>query len=325
MNNELVKIIKPGLFSDQNSYWAMHYCAIFETLYDQKTIEHGFQKKYMLGVEPTLENLAAKAGFAFFYQIRQSLQNFGLQWLLCHFLLSSQGEPIFRNIVENLSSLYDYDFTGRAQEYGIFISGKDFLTGANFAKNYNPILAGHGFLTLQDVAEKVAFADMCFFFKKEENTYAILGEVEGNYGARLLTSPFWEKKKGQYYSFGIGVKKKDYTLNTVNEKVLPPVIIGQWVRTPYGDKYVIIIESDHDVIKDFHNAIGTVQLFMTMGPNQRANYDPTLLPVLNLIKQHWDKDIVELILQLRNLFDVSKFATLGTNQIVGKTIPIITA
>ena len=47
----------------------MHYCSILETLYEQKTMTHSFNRPYMDTVEPTLGNLASKAGFAFFNQI----------------------------------------------------------------------------------------------------------------------------------------------------------------------------------------------------------------------------------------------------------------
>ncbi|MBU9855813.1 hypothetical protein ACJ8PD_03005 [Serratia sp. CY70267] len=60
-----VEIIKPAIFTDKNSYWAMHYCAILETIYEQKTLSHGFQSSFMSGVEPTLGNLVNKAGFGF--------------------------------------------------------------------------------------------------------------------------------------------------------------------------------------------------------------------------------------------------------------------
>lgn len=69
MNENIVEIIKLGIHLDLNAYWAMHYCSILETLYEQKTMTHSFNRPYMDKVEPTLGNLASKAGFAFFNQI----------------------------------------------------------------------------------------------------------------------------------------------------------------------------------------------------------------------------------------------------------------
>lgn len=195
MNDNIIEIIKPGLHLNLNAYWAMHFCSILETLYDQKTMAHSFNRAYMEGVEPTLGNLAAKAGFAFFNEIKNALQNFGLQTLLCHFLTSEEGRPIFNDIVSKLSDLHNFDFVSKTQEYGVHISCKDFNSGLRFAQEYNPILLGYGKLQHQDVASKVAYADLCILLKQDDENYGILGEVEGNHGSELLLDSFWNRKR----------------------------------------------------------------------------------------------------------------------------------
>ncbi|MGX9416535.1 hypothetical protein ACWU4D_04190 [Vibrio sp. WJH972] len=329
MNENIVEIIKPGIHINLNSYWAMHYCSILEVLYEQKTMTDGFNRPYMKNVEPTLENLASKAGFAFFNGIKQSLQNFGLQTLLCHYLTSDEGRPIFIDIVSKLSDLHSYDFMAETQEYGVHVSCKDFNSGLRFIESYNPCLIGYDNLTHSDAANKVAYADLCILLKnknEEHTNYGILGEVEGNHGSELLLDSFWKKKKGEYYSFGVGVKQRNFKApNIFTGKIEPepPTITGKWVQTYYGWKYVIIIESDHSIVQDFHNAIGTIQTFMTLGPEQKANYDSSLLPVLNLIKQNWGCHILDLIKELRTLLVSNKLATLGVNPLPAKTIPSI--
>ncbi|MGI9281807.1 MAG: hypothetical protein ACR2PX_19565 [Endozoicomonas sp.] len=168
MNKETVEIIKPGIYSDMNAYWAMHYCSILEALYEQKTISHGFQQNYMQEVEPTLHNLAAKAGFTFFRDIKQSLKNFGLQSLLCHYLTSPEGSPVFFNIMEKLSDHHNYDLSTDPYDYGVFISCRDFASGIKFVEDNNPILLGYEPMLHNQAAEKVAFADLCFLLKSEE-------------------------------------------------------------------------------------------------------------------------------------------------------------
>ncbi|WP_341659610.1 hypothetical protein [Vibrio sp.] len=326
MNENLVEIIKPGLHLNLNAYWAMHYCSILETLYEQKTMPHGFNRPYMENVEPTLGNLAAKAGFAFFNEIKNSLQNFGLQALLCHYLTSDEGKPIFNDIVSKLSELHNFDFVSKTQEYGVHISCKDFNSGLRFAQAYNPYLLGYGKLQHQDVASKVAYADLCILLKQDDENYGILGEVEGNHGGELLLDSFWNRKKGEYYSFGFGVKQRIFKRPSVISGKIepePPQITGRWVMTDYGWKYVVMIESDHSIVQDFHGAIGTIQMFMTLGPQQRANYDSSLLPVLNLIKQNWDNNVLDLISNLRSLLVSNKLATLGVNPLPAKIIPSI--
>jgi len=309
-----------------NAYWAMHYCSILETLNEQKTMTHGFQKNYMTDVSPTLHNFAAKAGFAFFRDIKQSLKNFGLQSLLCHYLTSSEGSPIFFDIMSKLSDCHNYDLSTNPYHYGVFISCKDFASGMRFIEENNPILLGYEPMLHNQAAQKVAYADLCFLLKSEEQNLAILGEVEGNHGGELLLKSFWSRKKGEYYSFGIGVKKrviKKTNIFTGKIEPEPSNITGQWIKTEYGWKYVVIIESDHSLIDDFHAAIDTIQIFLTMGPEQRANYEPSLLPVLNLIKQNWNSDIIFLIQELRELLTSNKFASLGVNPLPTKVVPSI--
>lgn len=304
----------------------MHFCSIFETLYDQNTIAHSFNRPYMESFEPTLGNLAAKAGFAFFNEIKNSLQNFGLQALLCHYLTSEEGKPIFNDIVSKLSDLHTFDFVSKTQQYGVHISCKDFNSGLRFAQAHNPFLLGYGKLHLQDVASKVAYADLCILLKQDDENYGILGEVEGNHGTDLLLDSFWNRKKGEYYSFGIGVKKRTLKIPSIitgSIELEPAQITGRWVVTDLGWKYVIMIESDHSIVQDFHNAIGTIQMLMTLGPQQRAIYDSSLLPVLNLIKQNWDCHVLDLISNLRSLLVSNKFATFGVNPLPAKTIPNI--
>lgn len=320
MNHETIEIIKPGIYTDMNAYWAMHYCSILETLYEHKTIAHGFQKTYMVDVPPTLHNLVANADFSFFRDIKQSLKNFGLQSLLRHYLISSEGAPVFFDIMEKLTDHHNYDLLNNNYEYGVFISCKDFTSGMRFIEeNNNPVLLGYEPMLYAEAGKLVTYADLCFLLKNPNGNLAILGEVEGNKGGELLLNSFWSNKKGVYYSFGIGVKKK----NRVGVLPEPSYITGKWVDTEHGWKYVIMIESDHSLIDDFHSAIDTMQTLLTMGPRQRGNYEPSLLPVLNLIKQNWNGDIVELISQLRQFLSSNKFASLGTNPLRAKVIPSI--
>lgn len=325
MESSTLEIIKPSVFEDLNAYWAMHFCSVLEILHDHKTIEHGFQKSYMEGVYPTLRNLASHAGFAFFNKIKMSVQNFGLQSLLCHYLTSTEGRPVFDNIMTNLSNYHSYDFLGLSGQYGVFISGKDFQSGSNFISENNPELLGYGTITHADAAEKVAYSDLCFLFKGDERNYAVLGEVEGNHGQKLASGGYWVKKNGLYYSFGIGVRQRVQSLpqTLVGQQKSPPVITGGWVKTDVGNKYVVMIDSDHSVVQDFYNAVGTIQLFMTMGAEQRANYDPMLLPVLNVIKQNWDAHIIDLLNHLRNMLISNQGATLGVNPLAAKVVPSI--
>lgn len=318
VQDKTIEIIKPGIFTNMNAYWAMHYCSIIETLYEQKTMGHGFQQSYMTNVPHTLENLVSKAGFSFFSNIKGSIRNFGLQSLLCHYLTSVEGAPVFFHIIEKLADQHNFDFSTDLYDYGVFVSCKDFASGTRFIEEHDPVLLGYAPLTHSQAASSVSYADLCFLIKMEDENLALLGEVEGNKGNDLRLKSFWSRKKGEYYSFGIGVQQRKKDIGSMME---PVNITGEWVNTECGWKYVVLFQSDFYLIDDFCAAIDTIQVFFTMGPAQRSNFDPSLLPVLNLIKQNWTNDVIGLLETLRELLVSDQSARLGTNPLPARVVP----
>lgn len=313
------QMISPGLSANLNSYWAMHFCAVFESLYQQKTIEFGFQLEYMNEVFPSIENLISKSGPSFFIKIKSSLQNFGLQTFLAHFLLSKEGEPITKMIIHEVLAERKMNVDLKKFQYGVFVSAKDFASSAQFITNHNPILITHPGVNFSEAGKSIAYADICILLKSEEESIGILGEIEGNRAHLLYRESFWKRKNGAYFSFGIGVRQRIYHHNMFQE---PPSLTYKWEKIGEQNFLIIEMSSDYYVVGDFYSAIGTIETLFTMGKNQRLALNFEAQNIVRLIRDSWDDNILDLLTKLRELIVYSE-TTLGTNPLGVTSAPKI--
>lgn len=122
--------------------------------------------------------------------------------MICHFLTSSEGHEVYKNIVLKISELYNYDFLSETQQYGVFVSGKDFLSGLRFAQQYNPELIG---FNKNYITRSWSACFLCGFvhcIERRRKNFGLLGEVEGNYGEKLMLESFWGKKREVFIVLG---------------------------------------------------------------------------------------------------------------------------
>lgn len=317
--NYTSQMISPGLIGNFNSYWAMHFCAVLESLYQQKTIEFGFQREYMNEVFPSIENLISKSGPSFFLRIKNSLQNFGLQTFLAHFLLSNEGKPITETIINEVLTERKMNVDLKEYQYGVFISAKDFASSSQFIADHNPTLITHPGVTFSEAGKSVAYADICILLKSGEEKIGILGEIEGNRAHLLYRESFWKRKSGAYFSFGIGVRQRTLHPNMYQE---PPSLTYKWEKIGEQNFLIVEMSSDYSVINDFYSAIGTVETLFTMGKNQRLALNFEVQNVVRLIRDSWDDNILDLLKKMRELIIYSE-TTLGTNPLGVTSAPKI--
>lgn len=313
------QIISPSLSTNLNSYWAMHFCAVLESLYQQKTIEFGFQREYMTEVFPSIENLISKSGPSFFIKIKNSLQNFGLQTFLAHFLLSKEGEPITKLIINEVLAERKMNVDIEKFKYGIFISAKDFASSEQFITNYNPTLITHPGVRFSEAWKSISYADICILLKSDEESIGILGEIEGNRAHLLSRESFWKRKNGAYFSFGIGVRQRVHHPNMYQE---PPSLTYKWEKVGNQNFLIIEMSSDYYVVNDFYSAIGTIETLFTMGKNQRLALNFEVQNIVRLIRDSWEDNILDLLTKLRALIFYTE-TTLGTNPLGVASVPKI--
>jgi hypothetical protein len=109
MPSNLVKLIEPAVIGDLKSYWAMHFCAVLETLYEHKNLAYNFQKTIHFSQPRTLSSFVGSSERGFFARIRENVRNWGLQYFLCHYLMSREGYNVFSALIDHISNNYNFD------------------------------------------------------------------------------------------------------------------------------------------------------------------------------------------------------------------------
>ncbi|MGD1393222.1 hypothetical protein [Vibrio harveyi] len=312
MTSSVVKIVEPSVISDTKSYWAMHFCSVIETLYEHQYLEFNIQKSIPYSQPKTLANFVGATETGFFARMRESLQNWGLQYFLCHYLASNDGFNVFRKLIEEISNNYNFDLLRNYHSYGVFVCGIDSYSGANFLRNTKAGILGYTDKTIHNVWEDIKFVDLCILIRRfagDTLDTALLGEVEGNKGNRLLGSG-WGKKSTMCL-FGIGVKQGEKNISIQNIKLEGSV------------KTIAILGSEHSVIDDFHAAIGLMEVFLSLNPQHKVVNIPGQSEIIEIIRSNWFHPVETLIETLRSFINRVDSAGIGINPISIQSVPKI--
>ncbi|HFQ8225524.1 TPA: hypothetical protein ACHTCC_001542 [Citrobacter freundii] len=313
MISNVGQIIEPSIIGDSKSYWAMHFCSVLEALYEHKQLEFNIQKQIPFSTPKTLANFVGTSEQGFFARMRESVQNWGLQYFLCHYLASNEGTGLFKLLIDNISNNYNFDLLRNYHSYGVFVCGIDSYSGAEFLKKTNAGIFGYTKYNIQNVWEDIKYVDLCILIKRfagDTQDSALLGEVEGNKGNKLLGSAGWQNKSSMCL-FGIGVQPNGAQISVHN------VQLEQSVKT------VAILGSEHSVIDDFHIAIGTLELFLSYNRNHKIMVVPGQGDVLDIIRSYWFQPVDQLIEVLRTFIVRVDGASLGINPITIQSVPKI--
>lgn len=313
MPSSLVRLIEPAIIGNLKSYWSMHFCSVLETLYEHKQLEYNIQKTIPEDQPKTLSNFVGATEAGFFARIRESVNNWGLQYFLCHYLMSHEGSGIFNAIVEQISNNYNYNLFQDIESYGVFVCGIDSYSGEHFLKYTDAGILGYTNKTIQNVWNDIKYVDLCILIKRQSDSIldtALLGEVEGNKAPRLLGSSFWGKKSSLCL-FGIGVQRGVTDVAIYN------------VKHGDGIKAVITLGSNFSVIDDFHATIGIMEIFLSMNHQHKVYTIPGQNDVVEMIRDYWSKPITDLIQELRAMIRNVDIASIGTNALTISTIPKI--
>lgn len=314
MSSNLIKLIEPAFVEDFKSYWAMHFCSILETLYEHKQLEYNIYKSIPCNSPITLSNFVGITERGFFSRMRESIRNWGLQYFLCHYLMSKEGSKVFYELLNQISDNYDYELSKHMESYGVFVCGIDSYSGEHFLKNTKANIFGYTTKTITNVWEDIKYVDLCILINYTFNgnfaTTALLGEVEGNKGSILLGEKIWSGKSSLCL-FGIGVKYGNRDTQIYN------------VKHGSSTKSVITIGSQFPVIDDFHSAIGVMEVFLSMNHQHKITRVVGQNEIIDIIRYHWNLPIQDLIGELRLLINKVDLASMGTNALSIHTVPKI--
>lgn len=313
MASQLVSIVQPGLIGDPKSYWAMHFCAILETLQQQKQLKYSFQKSIPHGLVTSLGSLVANTPPSFFGQLKGSIHNFGLQYFLCYYLASNEGKPAVIALLNGIANAYDKPLPDNLKSYGIFVCGTDSYSGHAFLQNTDAIIFGYNEHTIQNAWRDINFVDLCILLERNVYPYrvAILGEVEGNNGAKLTRESFWGVKSS-FCSFGVGVvtnRRAEMNISTF--------------QTTTGLKTILSLSSNFSVVEDFKMAIDTLEVLFSMRPNINIPLHEGMRSVVDMVRFHWNNPVDNLINDLRKMIISFGSAALGKDLISMPSIPKI--
>lgn len=305
--------MQPGIIGDLKSYWAMHFCAVLETLYEHKGLEYSFQRSIPVDQPKTLASLNAYTEQGFLARMRKNVHNWGLQYFLCHYLMSREGSPVLYAILDEISNNYDFDLRRNMSSYGVFVCGVDSYSGEQFLRTTSAAIFGYDERTILNAYKDIKWVDLCILiarFKGDILDTAILGEVEGNKFDPLLRNSFW-RRKASFCSFGIGVQLASSNIGIQN------------IKTESGIKTVVSLGSEFDVIEDFKISIGIMEAFFSISPAHRLQFVPGQREVVDIVREHWGKSIEDLIMLLRGMVQRLDVASMGTNTLSLNTVPKI--
>lgn len=318
----IINSTKP-IIKDSTQYWAMHFCSILETLYYHNTLQYSFNnKEFNSNEKKTLCNLRGFFGINFFESLRGYLYNWGLQYLLCYYLISDVGKNILIDLVDKILAFNGYDhITYNKSTIEIFVSGADSNKSIDELKKEKAFVLGYkeeSYDTISDLYHKIKDTDLCILIEPDFMEYklAIFGEVEGNKSYKLLQDNFWSKKS-PCCRFGIGVNC------TKNEAV--GNITTEYYETLYGDEKIVVlyIDSKFDVINDFHSAINIMQLLFINGPLFELPIDDSLKNIISLIKENWFSPVKDLIDLLSSMTIKSISPIIRQDQLIINSTPSI--
>lgn len=313
MTNQLISIVQPGIIGDPKSYWAMHFCAILETLRQQKQLKYSFQRSIPEGLVTSLGSLVANTPPSFFGQLKGSINNFGLQYFLCHYLTSNEGRPVVISLLNGIANAYDAPLPEELKSFGIFVCGTDSYSGHAFLQNTDAHIFGYNEHTIQNAWRDINFVDLCILLERAIHPYriAILGEVEGNNGARLTRESFWGAKSS-FCSFGVGV--------VTNGRAQMEISTFQ---TTTGLKTILTLSSNFAIVEDFKVAIDTLEVLFSMRPQINIPLHDGMRSVVDMIRYHWNNPVDDLISDLRAMIVSFDSATLSKDLISMPSIPKI--
>lgn len=313
MNSGLVQVIEPTIINDPKSYWAMHFCSVLETLYEHKQLEFNIQKSTHYSQPKTLASFVGASEQGFFARMRESVRNWGLQYFLCHYLASNDGNMLFNKLIEQISNNYNFDLLRNYHSYGVFVCGIDSYSGAEFLRNTNASIFGYTEKNIVNVWDDIKYVDLCILIRRnigDTLDSALLGEVEGNKGQKLFVNSGWGKKSSMCL-FGVGVKQGETEISIQN------------IRLENSVKTIATLGSEHSVIDDFHAAIGLMEIFLSMNHQHKICTVLGQSEIIEIIRSNWNSPVDGLIETLRGFINRAEGASIGINPLTIQSVPKI--
>lgn len=291
-------------------YWSAHFASILQCLHNHVNLEKSPRN---LANFPywSLKDLRASNPFSYIETIEKYLKNWGFQYFLINLLNSQVGIKLsstLRQAIASINNRFDletYRFF-RFESAGIdsALSRVAYLSDQKKFRNV-PTERKH-----------VAFnSDLALLYSSAREPCGELmiafGEVEGNYGHRLLKAGFWDDKHPDL-DFGIGVvkgKDKRKALKDYIQLQVDPQITLNYVPHSTGFKAVILIRQEHDMVQDYWDAIQLLKEIYYRGADYRVlnNISEELKQICYMLVVGFETPILDLLQQFKINSDYDNF------------------
>ena len=314
-SNGLASIVN-HVVENSPQYWNAHFAAVLQCLHYHTTLNYSprLLEKYPLW---SLADLRAEHKSNFFGELRSSMANWGFQYFLVNYLNSPLGNSVTQALIRGMEEVYAIQFRQDMVYKSCWISGKDTaMLNSDILSRLSTFPCVGSRTYVNDYKYEIwENSDFALVLNNDPNVITndavgIFGEVEGNpkNGKKLLSTKFWERKhpncllgvgvvSGKTSATQLGMSNKLYAANHFNS----PAISLNYVKVGNGGAYkiVVLIESEHPIVKDFMDTLSFFEMLFWHGHNvhvfnQFPQYfkDAALLiqwgyrtPVLQLLQQ----------------------------------------
>lgn len=292
------------IIQDTTAYWAAFYCSILKTVRYQKNLDH------VWGNNKSLKDYRGELRISgFFHRMRGKVQNHSFEYVMVDFLKTKTGIKIFKELCYKILSDYEIkDFN--IELMNIFKVGNDtdiFNAKEEYNKDIVKMLLPKGIIALPksvipgyNLSGTLKYSDLLILISNGEETIGFVGEVEGVHGEGLFQKSYFTKNptKDKYCTFCIGVSDKKKHGSTMIKDLITlnkDESIGRWTlhfskSNSYIADYITAIENIQNLI-DGH--FGYMESIPDLGHKK----------IIDLIKNYWGKDIIELISSLESLVE----------------------
>ncbi len=289
---QLATPLNVGIIQNYKSYWATHFYSVLQCLHSHKKMHYS---PTGLPYYPSwkLRDLRADLPYNFFNQMEFYLRNFGFQYFMSVFLNYKMSSTIVDQLIGNLVELYEIDMLAHHTSYKFFLAGSDSILSEGLVNEFTDVFPFQlqGFRPNANIL--ATQADLCLIldFPIPYARLAIFGEVEGNHGIKLSNAGFWNGKKNLTFCvFTVGV------------------IDGAGKQAYIGSSFIndiprvnLIFEKKHPVVQDFHMVLNYMRILFSEGKDTAVkSRDEEFDYFFDKVKQHWEKDTIELINDLRS-------------------------
>ncbi|MBS4430485.1 hypothetical protein E2566_08205 [Pectobacterium punjabense] len=312
-------IVKPRVINEAISYWAMFYCAVLKTIYNQKNLKFNFDNGSLESYRGKLKHPSN-----FFNQMKSAVSNHGFEYLMIDYLRSIDGIDITKKLLDRLlnkrgitnfeylfMNIYKVGSDSKLQdiiEKYDDISVKIFVPHNNYKAFTKKNEAGFTY-NIGNIGKTFIHSDLLMLISDgKKHTYGFVGEVEGLHGENLFTPKYWAGTKAKYSSFAIGASERKKKIEDIEVK--NNILISE----DFEGREILHFSNANQFVKDFKLALSNIELCLNGHFSNISHSDESHAKIFKFISDGWSKPLNETIIKLESFIGYSFSSDVTYNQ-----------